>query len=223
MIASILFLGINMDGMLSHIEELLEAKNVFERSRTPLRIRALGILLYHLGLSLRNCSMVLSSFEPISHESVRLWHHKSSALFTVEKRYREVIAVDETKIKIHGKWHLLWTAINIDTWEILGVWITQGRCSLEAYSFLKQVLQKCENNPKILVDGGPWYKPALERLQADWEHITFGLRNPIEQWFGILKHRIQLFYNRWPYNASMDTAQEWMNAFVSLYHIKEGF
>ena len=211
-----------MDGMLSHIEELLEAKNVFERNRTPLRIRALGILLYHLGLSLRNCSMVLSSFEPISHESVRLWHHKSSVLFTVEKRYREVIAVDETKIKIHGKWHLLWAAIDIDTWEILGVWITQGRCSLEAYSFLKQVLQKCENNPKILVDGGPWYKPALERLQADWEHITFGLRNPIEQWFGILKHRIQLFYNRWPYNASIDTAQEWMNAFVSLYHIKEG-
>ncbi len=53
-----------MDGMLSHIEELLEAKNVFERNRTPLRIRALGILLYHLGLSLRNCSMALSSFEP---------------------------------------------------------------------------------------------------------------------------------------------------------------
>jgi len=212
-----------MDGILSHIEELLEAKNVFERNRTPLRIRALGILLYHLGLSLRNCSMVLSSFEPISHESVRLWYHKSSRLFTVETRYREIIAVDETKIKIHGKYHLLWAAIDINTWEVLGVWITQGRASIEAYSFLNHVLQKCSNNPKILVDGGPWYKPALNRLHSNWEHVTFGLRNPIEQWFGILKHRIQLFYKRWPYNASIDTAQEWMNTFVSLYHIKEGF
>ena len=44
--------------------------------------------------------MVLSSFEPISHENVRLRHHKSSALLTVEKRYQEVIAFDETKIKI---------------------------------------------------------------------------------------------------------------------------
>jgi len=96
-----------MDGILSHIEELLEAKNVFERNRTPLRIRALGILLYHLGLSLRNCSMVLSSFEPISHESIRLWYHKSSRLFTVETQYREIIAVDETKIKINGKYHLM--------------------------------------------------------------------------------------------------------------------
>jgi len=50
-----------MNGMLSHVEELLEAKKIFERNRTPLRIRALGIVLYHLGLSLRNCSMVLTS------------------------------------------------------------------------------------------------------------------------------------------------------------------
>ena len=212
-----------MDGILSHIEELLEAKNVFERNRTPLRIRALGILLYHLGLSLRNCSMVLSSFEPISHESIRLWYHKSSRLFTVETQYREIIAVDETKIKINGKYHLIWAAIDINTCEVLGVWITQGRASIEAYSFLNHVLKKCINKPKILVDGGPWYKPALNRLHANWEHVTFGLRNPIEQWFGILKHRIQLFYKRWPYNASIDTAQEWLNTFVTIYHIKEGF
>lgn len=209
--------------MLSHIEELLEAKNVFERNRTPLRIRALGILLYHLGLSLRNCSMVLTSFTPVSYESVRLWYHRSSILFSVETKHRQVIAVDETKIKINGKWHLLWAAVDINTWEVLGVWITQGRCSLEAYSFLKQVLEKCENQPKIIVDGGPWYKPALNRLRVDWEHITFGLRNQIEQWFGILKHRIQLFYNRWPKNATIDKAQDWLNSFVSLYHIKEGF
>jgi transposase-like protein len=61
------------------------------------------------------------------------------------------------KLPIHGKWYLLWAAIDTYTWEILGMWITQGQCSLEACSFLKQVLQKCENNSKILVEGGPWY------------------------------------------------------------------
>lgn len=126
-----------MDGMLPRIEKLLEVKNVFERNRTPLRIRALGILLYHLGLSLRNCSMVLSSFTAVSHESVRLWYHKSQDLFSVNTRYREVIAVDESKIKINGRQHLVWAAIDINTWEVLGVWITQGRCSLEAYSFFE--------------------------------------------------------------------------------------
>jgi len=104
-----------MNGLLLHVEELLEAKNVFERNRTPLQIRALGIVLYHLGLSLRNCSMVLTSFIPVSHESVRLWYHRSYQLFTVKKRYREIIAVDETKIKIHGRYHLLRAAIDINT------------------------------------------------------------------------------------------------------------
>lgn len=132
---------------------LLEVKKIFERNRIPLKVRALGILLYHLGLSLQNCSMVLTSFTPVSHETVRLWYHRSYRLFSVNKQYQEMIAVDETKIKINGRQHLLWAAIDINTWEVLGVWITQGRCSLEAYSFLKQVLKKCDNDPKILVDG----------------------------------------------------------------------
>jgi len=85
---------------------------------------------------------------------------------------------------------------------------------------LDMFLQNVRITPKILVDGGPWYKPALKRLGVDWEHVTFGLRNPIEQWFGILKHRITLFYNRWPHNASVESAQAWINAFVSMYHLR---
>ena len=36
--------------------------------------------------------------------------------------------------------------------------------------------------------------PAFERLKVEWEHITFSLRNPIEQWFFLLKHGIKQFY-----------------------------
>ena len=57
--------------------------------------------------------------------------------------------------------------------------VTKGRASIEAHGFLKYILRKCTNQPKILVDGGLWYKPALKRLGINWEHITFGLRNPI--------------------------------------------
>ncbi len=209
-----------MDGMLSYLEKVLEAKNIFERQRKKTSSRALGILLYHFGVSLRNCHEVVSSFEPVSHEAVRLWYRKTEGLFSVEKAFRRIITIDETKVKINGKWHILWAAIDVDTWEILGVWITQGRASFEAYGFIRYVLTKCENKPKILVDGGPWYKPALKRLGIDWEHVTFGLRNPIEQWFGVLKHRINLFYNRWPHNASIKSAQSWINAFVSMYHLR---
>ncbi|MEF8879553.1 MAG: IS6 family transposase [Candidatus Thermoplasmatota archaeon] len=205
--------------MLSYIERGLESKKVFERKRKNLRTRALVILLYHYGLSLRDCQKVVSCYEPVSHEAIRLWYHKTSDLFKIQKGTHEVIAVDETKIKIHGRLHIVWAAIDVHSWEVLGVWISQGRASIEAYSFLRYILRKCKNSPKILVDGGPWYKPALKRLGVEWEHITFGLRNPVEQWFFLLKHRIKRFYKRWPHNASIDTAQEWMNSFVSMYHL----
>ena len=68
------------------------------------------------------------------------------------------------------------------------------------------------------MDGGPWYKPALKRLGVEWEHITFGLRNPIEQWFFILKHSIKRFYRNWPNNATVDSTQQWIESFVSMYH-----
>jgi len=219
MIASIQLIGDQkMDGMLSHLEELLKSKNIFVRNRKQMKTRSLGILLYHYGLSLRKCRTILSSFEDISHESIRKWYHKVDTIFTVGKTYREVVAVDETKLKINGKLYILWAAIDVKTYEVLGVWVTKGRASIEAYSFLKYVLNKCVNQPKILVDGGPWYIPALERLKVEWEHVTFGLRNPIEQWFFLLKHRIKLFYRNWPYNATVDSTQQWIDCFVSMYH-----
>ena len=211
-------LGNKIDGMLSHLEELLKSKNIFVRNRKQMKTRSLGILLYHYGLSLRKCRTILSSFENISHESIRKWYHRVDTLFTVGKTYRETVAVDETKLKINGKLYILWAAIDTSNWEVLGAWITKGRASIEAYSFLKFVLKKCFNQPKILVDGGPWYKPALNRLGVKWEHITFGLRNPIEQWFFLLKHRIKLFYRNWPYNATVDSTQQWIDCFVSMYH-----
>ena len=72
-----------MDGMLPRLEELLEAKKIFVRNRKKRRTRALGILMYHYGLSLRRCRTILSSFEDISHESIRKWYHKTDTIFTI--------------------------------------------------------------------------------------------------------------------------------------------
>ncbi|MGF3585527.1 MAG: hypothetical protein ACQXXD_07450 [Thermoplasmatota archaeon] len=100
-----------MEGMLPYIEELLEARNIFVRNRKQRRTRSLGILLYHYGLSLRKCRTIVSCFEEISHEAIRKWYHRVDTIFTVDKKHREVIAVDETKVKINGKQYILWAAI----------------------------------------------------------------------------------------------------------------
>jgi hypothetical protein len=108
MIAPIYIFGVTkMDGMLSHIEELLEAKNIFVRNRKQRRTRALGILMYHYGISLRKRKTILSSFKDIFHESIRKWYHKTDTIFSVGKCYRETVAVDETKRKINGRLYIL--------------------------------------------------------------------------------------------------------------------
>ena len=75
------------------------------------------------------------------------WYKKSAKIFTmaVERKNRRAIAIDETKVKIGDKWHYIWVAIDIDTWEILGVYISRGRAYLDSLIFLKQVLKFCAN------------------------------------------------------------------------------
>ena len=59
MLAPIYIFGVTkIDGMLSHLEELLEAKNVFVRNRKQRRTRVLGMLMYHYGFSLRKCRTI---------------------------------------------------------------------------------------------------------------------------------------------------------------------
>jgi transposase-like protein len=56
-------------------------------------------------------------------------------------------------------------------------------------------LDPYEGKPLIVVDRGPWYRWALERLGITYFHETFGNRNKIERWFRELKNRTKRFYN----------------------------
>jgi putative transposase len=47
----------------------------------------------------------------------------------------------------------------------------------------------------IVVDRGPWYRWALERLGLKYQYQTFGIRNAVERFFGYLKQRTRRFYN----------------------------
>ena len=199
--------------MLSIVSEALRASGLFQRQRTDIHTRALGIVLYHLGLSLRNTSLVLQHSR--SHEAIRKWYLRASVLFNVQTAPRRVIAIDESKIK--GQWRYLWAAVDVDTWEVLAVWITRGRSGLKARMFIRSVLRRCKRHPRVVVDGGPWYRWALDRLGLEWEHVTSGERNAVEQWFGILRQRVKRFYKRWPHNATIVQAQWWIESFVALY------
>jgi transposase-like protein len=153
-----------------------------------------SVILFIAGLSLRGLSERLC-LTGASRESVRIWVHRFSSLFKPSKRARRLVAIDETVLKVNGQTCYLWAAIDVDTNEILALYASRGRGIPCAVKFLRKVLDSCEGKPVIIVDRGPWYRWALERLGITYFHETFGERNKIERWFRELKERTKRFYN----------------------------
>jgi len=73
----------------------------------------------------------------------------------------------------------------------------------------------------ILCDKGKWYSYAFERLGLNYKHEKFGLRNAIERWFFLLKHRTKRFYNCFHANnltGKFKAVYEFCLSFAALYN-----
>jgi transposase-like protein len=71
----------------------------------------------------------------------------------------------------------------------LAIYASRGRGIPSAIKFLRKVLDSCVGKPVIVVDRGPWYRWALDRLGITYFHEAFGERNRIERWFREVKDR----------------------------------
>ncbi|MCL7383690.1 MAG: DDE-type integrase/transposase/recombinase [Thaumarchaeota archaeon] len=113
----------------------------------------------------------------------------------MEKRFKNTVAVNETVVKPHSLRVYVWSAVDIGSEEILAIYASWCRNMIIALKFLRIVLDRCINKPLIIVDRGPWYRWALERLGLKYKYQRFGLRNAVERFFGYLKQRTKRFYN----------------------------
>jgi transposase-like protein len=86
--------------------------------------------------SCRKVSKVLSiALEPISKSTVHYLAKKvSSVKVAKEPRYRRCIAVDETKLSVKGIYVYVWSAVDVDSKELLALEASYGRSSLNALS-----------------------------------------------------------------------------------------
>ena len=165
-------------------------------------------MLYIAGLILRDLSEKYY-ITMASRESVRRWFHKFSRIFSIEKKFRNSVAVDETVVKLHGLRAYVWSAVDIDSGEILAIYASWTRNMIVAMKFIRIVLDRCLNKPLIIVDRTPWYRWALDRLGLKYQYQRFGIRNVVERFFGYLKQRTRRFYkniNSWRIKSIEDYA-----------------
>jgi transposase-like protein len=78
------------------------------------------------------------------------------------------------QLSVKGVYVYVWSAVDVDSKELLALEASYGRSSLNALTFLKKALKMCTNKPLVIVDRGPWYRWAFERLGLEYRYEEQG-------------------------------------------------
>ena len=114
--------------------------------RFPLSLRNLEDLLHERGID-------------ISHETVRFWWNRFGPMFAAETRRSGVSRIraysnwqwhlDEVFVKINGKTHYLWRAVNHEG-EVLESYVTKRRTRKAALKSMRKSMKRYKQ-PQIIV------------------------------------------------------------------------
>jgi putative transposase len=152
-------------------------RDPFKYFKTSPKIIRLAVMLYvRFPLSLRNVEDLLHERGvDSSHETVRYWWHRFGLMFASEIRKRRIEGMkssrwrwhlDEIFVKINGKRHYLWRAVDHEG-EVLESFVTKTRDKKAALKFLKKAMRKHGQPEVIVTDKLRSYGAALKELGAD--------------------------------------------------------
>jgi putative transposase len=145
--------------------------------RFPAQIISHCVWLYHrFPLSFREIEeMMLQRGITVSHETVRQWCAKFGQTYANGLRRRRARPgdkwhVDEVFIKIRGKTHYLWRAVD-QQGTVLDILVTSRRDTSAATRFFRKLLKGLEYVPRVLVtDKLGSYAAARRRVLRSAEH-----------------------------------------------------
>ncbi|WP_170482897.1 IS6 family transposase [Ruegeria arenilitoris] len=160
----------------------------FKYFKTSPEIIRLAVMLYiRFPLSLRNVEDLLHERGiDVSHETVRYWWNRFGPMFAAEirrKRVQQLRAfskwkwhVDEVFVKVNGKRHYLWRAVDQEG-EVLEAVVTKRRNKAAALKFLRKLMKRHGKAEEVVTDRFASYKAALRELGALDKRTTGRWRN----------------------------------------------
>jgi putative transposase len=153
--------------------------NTYKRHRFPPDIISYAVWLYHrFNLSHRDIEDVLAERGIIvSYESIRLWCIKFGSKYARRLRrrhqgYGDTFYIDEVFVKINGKQHYLWRAVDQDG-EVVDVYLQTKRDGAAAKRFFRRLIQSHQGEPrKIVTDKLRSYGVAHREVIPEAIHVT---------------------------------------------------
>lgn len=148
-------------------------KNPFRCFNTSPEIIGLAVMLFvRFPLSLRNVEDLLHERGiDVCHVSVRHWWHRFGPMFASEIRKKRSQSMrqspqwrwhlDEVFVKINGKQHYLWRAVDHDG-EVLESYVTKRRDRKAALRFLKKAMKRYGNPEVVVTDRLASYRAAMK-------------------------------------------------------------
>ena len=151
--------------------------NTYKRHRFPPDIISYAVWLYYrFNLSHRDIEDLLAeSGITVSREAIRLWCIKFGAIYTrrLKRKYRgygDSFYIDEVFVKINGRRHYLWRAVDQDG-EVVDVFLQARRDGAAAKRFFRRLLHSHGGEPrKIVTDKLRSYGVAHRELIPDAIH-----------------------------------------------------
>jgi putative transposase len=153
--------------------------NTYKRHRFPPDIIAYAVWLYYrFNLSHRDIEDLLAERGIIvSYETIRLWCIKFGAKYSkrLKRRHRgfgDTFYIDEVFVKINGKQHYLWRAVDQDG-DVVDVFLQAKRDGTAAKRFFRRLLRSNGEEPrKIVTDILRSYPVAHREVIPEAIHVT---------------------------------------------------
>ena len=153
--------------------------NTYKRHRFPPDIISYAVWLYYrFNLSHRDIEDLLAERGiTVSYETIPLWCIKFGAVYLrrlkrSHRGYGDAFYIDEVFVKIKGKQHYLWRAVDQDG-EVVDVYMQARRDGAAAKRFFRRLLKNHSGEPRMIVtDKLRSYPVAHREVIPEAIHVT---------------------------------------------------
>ena len=178
---------------------VLPPRSAFAGFQFPSEVIVVGVRWYlRYGLSYRDIEELLAERGvQVDHVTIFRWVHRFAPLLADAARFARHTPgdrwfVDETYLKVGGRWRYVYRAIDRHG-QVIDVLVSLRRDAAAARRFFGRALRVLKVVPvEVVTDAAPIYPPVLDELiPSAWHHVERHANNPIEADHGRLKHRLR--------------------------------
>src|ERR671932_145111 len=138
----------------------------------------------------------------VSGRTILRWVQKFGPALSEEiRRYRKPVSttwlVDETYVKILGRWHYLYRGVDSEG-QVLDCWLSQTRDLAAAGAFFRRTISSTGCTPEhVVTDKAAFYPSAIRACAPGAQHTATGFYNPVistnrcERNHGYVKSRLR--------------------------------